>query len=479
MESDHSAPLLTTSEPDPTEEIARRTTQKLDYRVASICVLLGVIAYMDRSNITYAAQNLCEYLGIDHKEYGTAISLFYTSYPITNLTGNLIMRKMGGSTRFALLCVIWGSVATLTAFIQSKAHFYAARIMLGIAEGALFPTIFYYLSLFYPEKYIANVLTLLIGGSMLMSPISAAIAAGLLRLDGVFGIAGWRLLFFAEGLIPILFAPFVFFLLPNTPDDASFLNFDEKKWILDERTKFYGQHVERPVKEQIKIVFSHFYMWIGTVSDFLAFGVSAIIGGWFILIIEDVLSLENIDTGTCASATDESVEASLLNVVNSLFVAFCCLSLRFVRINNRPMTICAGFVVGGILLFIFIFAKQLSPVMGFIFINLSMASMTWTPPLLVSLKLSYFDHSSKAVASSVINTFSTLGGAVLPIIGGIILDSYGYNVTIAFSACVLFLAGIVAVFMKETLKIQTTNRHDDVNEESTSRTENTVLIKTL
>lgn len=468
METNHAAPLLETSEPESISEIARRTTRKLDHRIASICVSLAIIAYMDRFNIAYASQNLCEYLNINHKEYGTAISLFYVSYPVTNLTGNLIMRKMEGPARLALLCFIWGCVAILMTFVQSKAYFYAVRILLGIAEGGLFPAINYYLTLFYPEEYIAGVIALLVTGNLIASPISGAIAAGLLRLDGIFGLSGWRLLFFVEGLIPILFAPLAFLLLPTTPNEASFLNSDEKRWILDERTKFHGHYVERTVKEQIKIVTRHFYMWLVIASTFLSFGLTSVVGGWVVLIIEDILSLDNIDTGTCASATNESVKASLLSIVFNFIGIFYCLSLRFVSIKNRPMTVCAIDIVGGILLLLHAFFMQLSPTTSFIFLSISLGCMSMTISLFVSLNLSYFDHSAKATACSVINTFPTLGGAVFPVIAGVILDRYGYNVTITFSACALFLAGVIAVFPKENSKIQTNNRRDDVKEESTS-----------
>lgn len=54
--------------------------------------------------------------------------------------------------------------------------------------------------------------------------ISPRLAFGLLRLDGVAGLEGWRWLFIVEGLMTAVVAIATFFFLPNDYETAYFLN---------------------------------------------------------------------------------------------------------------------------------------------------------------------------------------------------------------------------------------------------------------
>jgi len=54
------------------------------------------------------------------------------------------------------------------------------------------------------------------------------IAYGVLQMNGISGVAGWRWLFYIEGIISFVVGIAVFFLLPSSPDKAYFLSQAEK-----------------------------------------------------------------------------------------------------------------------------------------------------------------------------------------------------------------------------------------------------------
>lgn len=61
--------------------------------------------------------------------------------------------------------------------------------------------------------------------------LGAPLAAGLMSLDGVAGLAGWRWLFLAEGLAPLLLAAALPLLLPASPLTAGFLSPAQREWL--------------------------------------------------------------------------------------------------------------------------------------------------------------------------------------------------------------------------------------------------------
>ena len=60
----------------------------------------------------------------------------------------------------------------------------------------------------------------------LASTFAGALAYGI--TNGHSSLSNWRLLFLVEGLPTILLAPVAFFFIPDSPDNAKFLNVEEK-----------------------------------------------------------------------------------------------------------------------------------------------------------------------------------------------------------------------------------------------------------
>jgi len=61
--------------------------------------------------------------------------------------------------------------------------------------------------------------------------VSGPIAAGLMQLDGAFGLRGWQLMFVAEGIPTIVVGLAVARYLPERPSGARWLSAEERKWL--------------------------------------------------------------------------------------------------------------------------------------------------------------------------------------------------------------------------------------------------------
>lgn len=103
----------------------------------------------------------------------------------------------------------------------------AFRFLMGVFEAGFGPGIPYLLSFFYLRHELGLRAGMFLSAAPLATCFSGALAYGI--TSGHVSIANWRLLFLVEGLPTICMTPIAFFFMPDTPQQARFLNTDEKK----------------------------------------------------------------------------------------------------------------------------------------------------------------------------------------------------------------------------------------------------------
>ncbi len=125
--------------------------------------------------------------------------------------------------------ITWGVVASATAFVQGEISFYIVRVLLGVAEAGFFPGIILYLTYWFPRAQRAKIVALFFVAVPLSSVIGGPLSTLLIANgDGVLGFdAGWRFMFFVEGLPAIIVGVLALLLLPSRPRDATWLSGEE------------------------------------------------------------------------------------------------------------------------------------------------------------------------------------------------------------------------------------------------------------
>ena len=185
--------------------------------------VLYLVAYLDRVNISFAAQGLSQDLGLSTASYGLGAGIFFLGYVLFEIPSNLILEGIGARRWIGRILLSWGAVACLMAFITSATQFYGLRLLLGVAEAGFFPGIVLYLSQWVPADQRARTLA----GFMVAIPVAGLvggpISAVLLSLHGLGGLAGWRWLFLIEALPAMVLAFAVWRHLPDRPHQANWL----------------------------------------------------------------------------------------------------------------------------------------------------------------------------------------------------------------------------------------------------------------
>ena len=211
-----------------TEEAVYR---RLRWRLVPYLLLLYVIAWFDRVNISFAALQMNQDLGFSPAVYGLGAGIFFAAYALCEVPSNLILARVGARRWIARIMVTWGILSVAMMFVQGKWSFYTLRVLLGIAEAGFLPGVIYYLSQWFPQRERGRAVSWFLLGIPLSSVFGGPLAGLLLGLDGWHGLRGWQWLFILEGLPAILLGVTTWFLLPDAPRDARWLKPDERALV--------------------------------------------------------------------------------------------------------------------------------------------------------------------------------------------------------------------------------------------------------
>ena len=211
--------------------IERQTMRKVYWRILPFTFVLYLICYLDRVNIGFAALTMNKDLGLSSYIYGLGAGAFFWGYFLLEVPSNLILERVGARRWIARIMVSWGLVSAGFAFVQGPTSFFILRFLLGLAEAGFFPGMIFYFTYWFPPFHRARI----VAGFMAAIPVSigigAPISTGLLQLNGLFGIAGWRWLFLCEAAPAVIMGIVVWFWMTDRPAEARWLNAEERGWL--------------------------------------------------------------------------------------------------------------------------------------------------------------------------------------------------------------------------------------------------------
>ena len=205
--------------------------RKIAWRLVPFLMLLYMVAFLDRVNISFAALTMNRDLGFTESVYGFAAGVFFLSYCLFQVPANMALTRVGARRWLAILMVCWGIVTMGTAFVQSKSAYIGARALLGIAESGFYPGIIYYFTFWLPRALRTRFLSLILLAVPLCNSIGSPISAHILLLDNYSGFLGWQWLFLLEGAPAVLLGIASWFVLADGPWSAGWLSPAEKDQV--------------------------------------------------------------------------------------------------------------------------------------------------------------------------------------------------------------------------------------------------------
>lgn len=418
-----------------------RTMDKVTKRLLPFLMLLYLIAYLDRSNISVAALQMNADLGLSARMYGIGAGLFYVTYIIFEVPSNVILTKVGARRWIARIMVTWGIVATGMAFIHTPGQLYGMRLLLGTAEAGFTPGIIYYLSQWFPSNNRAKAMSFFYIAAALASVIGLPISGALLGMHGIFGFAGWRWLYLIEGIPAFILGFVVLKYLPDNIQSAKWLLADQKKWLTE---KIRSESETIPGKKEAKWnqIFLDKKVWLLSLFWLLqAFGTIGVT-----LFLPQIL--KGISGGT-------DLVISLLSALPFLFACI------FMYFNSKHSDLRAErrrhlgipLLISGLLLIVSIYTGT---TIAYAMLVISVA-MNWAvTPIFWAVTTEYLSSGSVAAGSiALINAMANIAGAVLPYFMGYIRDVTGsYDYALWIVGIALMIGGFLGMDLARRISLK-------------------------
>lgn len=181
----------------------------------ALCFLVAVVEGFDIQAMGVAAPRLAPQFGFDPRQMGWIFAISNIGLVIGASLGGWLADKVGRKPVFIAAVVSFGIFTLLTSLVGTFGALFAVRFCAGLGFGAALPNMMALAAeVSVPEKR-ASTAALMFAGMPLGGGTSALLTQ-LLPPD-----FDWRVLFEIGGILPLLLAPTIYFLMPETLTKAA------------------------------------------------------------------------------------------------------------------------------------------------------------------------------------------------------------------------------------------------------------------
>jgi len=177
------------------------------------------LAYLDRANYGFgAAAGLAETLHISNARSAFLGSLFFLGYFLFQIPGAAYARRKSATRLVFLALLSWGVLAALTGVIRTFWLLAIDRMLLGVAESLILPSMLILLSNWFTRAERSRANAILILGNPVTVLWMSAVTGFLIKA------VGWQMAFVFEGIPSVVWALVWLGLVRDRPRDAPWLD---------------------------------------------------------------------------------------------------------------------------------------------------------------------------------------------------------------------------------------------------------------
>src|SRR6202163_4365056 len=200
------------------QTLEKQTITKISWRLLPLIVVIYFVAYIDRTNVGFAAIGMNKDLGFTAYIYGWGAGIFFLGYFLFEIPSNLILERAGARLWIARIMITWGIISGLTALVVGPTSFLVIRFLLGAAEAGFFPGMILYFTYWFPPEYRGRVISTLFIAQPVANAFASIVSAGILGMDGMLGFKGWQWIFIIESIPAVLCAFWVLLSMTDRPE---------------------------------------------------------------------------------------------------------------------------------------------------------------------------------------------------------------------------------------------------------------------
>jgi ACS family glucarate transporter-like MFS transporter len=415
---------------------------RIRWRILFLLLLISIITYIDRVNISVTARHMMPALGLSDLQMGWIFSAFVFGYALFQVPGGW-MGDRWGPRRVLTFAVIWWSIFTaLTAlaptlplvnFVGIMGSLVVVRFLIGIGEAAALPNFNRSVANWHPPKERGLGIGITIGGigvgSALTPPVTAWIMVNY----------GWQTAFYAAGLLGIVIALLWYWYATDFPSQHPHVN-EAEAAIIEERDQGRND-IHKSEHVPWKAILTTPTVWWLVISYTCLGYVAYIYMSWFYLYLVNVRGFAILQGAFFASAPfiAMTIFCPLGGWVTDRLAEKYSINWGRASVGGTGMILAALCIIIG--------ANVEAPYVAIGFLSLGAGWLYFT----VGPFWSSATDLSKPYAgtlSGLMNTGANLGGTLSPTLTPWIADSYGWPVALGLAAVIAFVGGVCWLFIR-------------------------------
>lgn len=393
--------------------------------------LIGVIAYMDRSNISYIAVPMMEDLHLTKTQFGLLASFFSLGYALMQVPSGMLAEKFGPRKMITIALVWWSAFTILTGMIKHHGLLYFVRFLFGVGEAPMYPSNAVFNSFWFAKNEKGRASSALLAGSY-FGPVLAPIVT-----IAIVNAFNWQAVFYIFGAVGIVMAVLWAIIAKDLPEQHKMVNEAEKQFITEHRDIVETDKSLSPWKRFL----THFSFYAIAIQYFVVQFVITLFLIWLPTYLTEQYHVDFKDMSISSLPwllmfflilSGGAISDKILNTGKSRFVA-------------RGVIAILGFVVFSISIFFAVHTENLYVTIFWLSLGLGGVGMSMGMSWAAATDLG---RNFSGTVSGWMNLWGNIGALTSPFLAGAFVEQLGWSMTFQLLIIPAVLAIIMWFFVK-------------------------------
>ncbi|KAI1267805.1 major facilitator superfamily domain-containing protein [Xylariaceae sp. FL1019] len=207
----------------------RRVRWKIDFVIMPMFLITQALQFIDKTSLNYA--NLFGYqdaLGLKGMQFNYLSAMIYAGYFFGQYPCGWLIGRFPAQKVMAISILLWGATVLILTQCRTYSSALAVRFIMGVFEAAVTPGLTLMTGFWYTRREIPLRQCIWYSSLGWGGIVGSYISLGVARLPVDLKPERWELIFFILGGATVLWAFIIWFLLPDSPSNARFLNHRER-----------------------------------------------------------------------------------------------------------------------------------------------------------------------------------------------------------------------------------------------------------
>lgn len=404
--------------------------------VLLLLVLISVVTFLDRINITMASQDIMTELGLSESQWGWVLSVFTISYGLMQVPLGVWGDKRGYRLVLALIVLWWSLFTGLTGLAWSFGSLLVIRFMFGIGEAGSYPCMTGVVVKWYKQHETSTAQGYIWAASRMGGALTPFIVLPVLTL------LGWHWAFYLLAAVGVVWAAGWYFWFRDKPAEVKGIT-DEELATLPEVAKQEDKKVAIPWRRMMQ---NRQFWLILAMYFFYAWG-SWFFFSWFPRFMEVGRGFDK------SELTYVIAIPFVMSMVGNIAGGYLSskLSLKYgLKVGRRLLGV-GGLAVSALFMFLAAFIPGKTEV--FIFLSLAFGVIDLMLPSAWAICSDIGGRYSGAV-SGAMNTAGNIGGFVCATAFGYLIEATGnYNVPLFVITAMLAISALLFFAINPTKQL--------------------------